>query len=468
MKKGVKIVLFVAFLALIILLAGCGKKECKDNSDCARPGFSSTCVDDTCIRIPIPGACGNDDCETDTGENECTCASDCGICAGAIPGSTLLQKTCINDDTICTVDVPSNKVKPVSITNTINSQGNTFKVTSIFNQPFNFKKDGFKTTVLLDNVARFVSNIRITGYELTGTTSDRRTVVLADESVNKPIPAIGVAVEDELRLDLVTGDLEGTITDPKLTIDYEYTVTSGTSSQLRTAQMLNLLRGVTFTWVKPAIDYGCPLDCNDNNPGTADSCGPETNFFCEYSPISGACGNFQCDGGENKCTCPSDCGPCSGSAGQYMSLGCDENNCVASVRSGISTTPVSVFDDRKLGPFHLNNRFVYNKPFNAVDDTISVEFTLFNIRDGVSNVKIDSVRALESSRELGFLNLNRELTSVGTSVSGDVSMTFVGRPEAEHFVTLTVAYSYVENGQVRKATFTKALERITFYTPGTI
>lgn len=466
MKKQVKSLLVTSLLALLLILAGCGSAECEKSADCKKAGHTAVCKDETCVYTPIPGACGNGDCEEP--ENECNCASDCGTCAGAVPGSTLLQKTCNSDNSACVIDVPSSKVKPVSITNTIVSAGNQFKVTTTFNQPFNFKKDAFTTKILLDNLANFVSNIRITGYELSGLNKDRQNVVLLDKDVNKPIPVKGSSIEDELHLDLTTGDLEGTVTNPTLKVDYEYTYTQGASSQLKTAQIINQLRGTTIQWVKPTASYGCPSSCDDSNPGTADTCGAETNFFCEHSAIAGACGNFQCDGSENKCTCPNDCGPCSGSAGQYMDLSCQTQICVSTIRASLNPTPKSIFDDRNLGAFHLNNRFSYNLPFDTTLDAITAEFTLYNIQAGTSNVKIETIRVLDGSIELGYLPVNRDLASVGQSFTVSVPVTSVARPEAQHFTTLSISYAYDQNGQTKKATFTKSLEKIAYITPGPV
>lgn len=460
MKKGVKVVLFVGLLAFAIILAGCAKKECAKAADCDKQGYTSSCVDNKCVRTPIPGACGNGQCETT--ENECICAADCGTCAGAVPGSTLLQKTCINDDTVCSIAVPQANVKPVSVTNPINSLGNQFKVTVTYNQPFNFKRDPFTVRTTLDTIATGASDVRIIGYELSAL-KNKQNVILIDSDANKPFSGKGAAVSDDLHLDLVTADLEGSVTDPQLKIDYEYTI----SSQRKTGQLLSPYRGTTFLWVKPNVDYGCP-DCDDGNAGTEDTCGPETQFFCEHTPIAGACGNFQCDGNENKCTCAADCGPCSGSAGQYMDLGCQSQACVAQVRSGIQVTPVSLFDDRNLNIFHLNNRYTYNKPFNTVTERLRAEFTLYEVQAGISKVRIETVRALDGSKELGFVVVNQELNAVGQTVTADVPITFVARPEAQHTVTLSVAYSYEQNAQVKKGTFTKSLEKITFITPGSI
>ncbi len=464
MKKSVKILLFIAIISIAIFLAGCGKKECETSPDCTKAGYTSNCIDNKCIRTPIPGACGNGKC--DQAENECSCASDCGVCSGSVPGSTLLQKTCTEDD-VCTITVPTANIKPVSITNTINSQGNTFKITTTYNQPFNFKRDSFTTKVILDSVANFISNIRVTNYELSGVNKDKQNVVLVTKDISKPL-AKGSTVEDDLHLGITTGDIEGILNTPILKINYEYTLTQGSSSQLKTAQIVNPLKGVTISWVLPPIDYDCPKDCNDNNDGTTDTCGKDTNFFCEHSPIPGACGNFECDGNENKCTCAKDCGQCSGSAGQYMDLSCKTDVCISTVRGSINVVPTSIFDDRNLNVFHLNNKFTYNKPFNVKDDRIKAEFTLYNTQATTSNINIDSIRVLDGTKELGFLPVSRQLTAVGQSFFVEVPITSVEAPESNHFTTLSVAYSYDQSGTPKKGTFTKPLEKITYITPGTV
>lgn len=460
MKKTTLLLL----VALTLLLVACGKKECVTSADCTKAGFTSSCVENACVRTPIPGACGNGQCES--AENECTCAADCGACSGTVPGSTLLQKTC-NSDEVCTIDVPQTSVKPVTITNTIVSQGNTFKVTTTFNQPFNFKKDAFSTKLILDSIANFVSNIRVTGYEVSGLDKNKQNVVLVDKTVDKPLGK-GLGVSDELHLMLNTGDLEGTVINPVLKVDYEYLLTQGSTSQLKTAQIVNPLKGVSVSWVLPPVDYDCPKDCDDDNLGTADSCGPETQFFCEHTPIAGVCGNFQCDSTENRCTCAADCGACSGSAGQYLDMACQGNTCFGSLKSGVQIVPVSLFDDRNIGAFHLNNRYSYNKPFDTVNDRIKAEFTLYDIQATTSNVMIESVRVLDGTKELGYIGVNTPLSSVGQTITVQVPITSVAKPEASQFATLSVAFSYEQNGQVRKGTFTKPLEKITFITPGSV
>ena len=49
-------------------------------------------------------------------------------------------------------------------------------------------------------------------------------------------------------------------------------------------------------------------------------------FSCVKTAIADCCGNGGCDGTENKCTCPQDCGSCAGSAGKCQELFCSNDN----------------------------------------------------------------------------------------------------------------------------------------------
>ncbi len=50
----------------------------------------------------------------------------------------------------------------------------------------------------------------------------------------------------------------------------------------------------------------CPETCDDLNPATADTC---ERGNCIHTIIEGICGNGECETGENRITCPEDCGP---------------------------------------------------------------------------------------------------------------------------------------------------------------
>lgn len=55
---------------------------------------------------------------------------------------------------------------------------------------------------------------------------------------------------------------------------------------------------------------------------------------CSSQESKSVCGNNNCEAGENKCNCPSDCGQCSGSAGTCLEYSCSNNQCVTQKISG--------------------------------------------------------------------------------------------------------------------------------------
>lgn len=71
--------ILIGLLILIVLLSGCGEKECKTDGDClARTCFTVQCADNTCAYSPIADCCGNEICEV--GETYPDCAADCPNC----------------------------------------------------------------------------------------------------------------------------------------------------------------------------------------------------------------------------------------------------------------------------------------------------------------------------------------------------------------------------------------------------
>lgn len=53
------------------------------------------------------------------------------------------------------------------------------------------------------------------------------------------------------------------------------------------------------------VELECPATCDDLNPATEDYCERGT---CMHRLLEGVCGNGQCEDGENRITCPADCG----------------------------------------------------------------------------------------------------------------------------------------------------------------
>lgn len=452
--------LLLIAIGLLVLLTACGG-ECKTATDCApRSGFDASCVEKTCQYSPIPGVCGNNQCEPDAGENECTCAQDCGQCTGQAAGSQYLGKTCVNDE--CVEDVTAD-ISPIYTSSEASSAGDKFSLEMEYNNPFNLKHDVVTFTISLKQTGRNNNNHRVTGLELTGTTQDRRTITLGKKDVNKPLWTTNDQIVEELRLDFPTADLEGEISNMILSVNYDYLIETATTTNERSATVKNRYNE-KLTFVNPGRTYECPESCDDGNPGTRDTCGAQTDYFCVHEPIPNTCGNFICDGNENRCTCAQDCGPCSGSAGEYLDYTCKASKCITEPKPGVTIQPNSLFDDRSLGPVQLNNNFKYNDPFNVNEDSFTLDFAIYRQDPTVSETVIETVRLLEGQQQLAETQVDQKLSETPTTVT--INLPDIPTPEEEHQITIGIWYKYVQDGNERRGNYQKPLGRITLISPG--
>jgi hypothetical protein len=444
----VKYILLVLLGLLLLVLAGCSG-ECKQDTDCSKAHFRSSCIDKSCVYSPIPNVCGNEICEV--GENTCTCDVDCGFCEG---NEGILVKQCINNQ--CILDIPQDILELKSFTKSLTNLGNQFKIDGTYGQPFNLKKDVFEVMLTLNAFGRDVTDIEVKKIIILGSL-DKQQIELASRTINKHLLNKEAQIVEQIPLNVISSSESGTLTNVLLKIEYDYIakgITKSTSIQ-------HSLRGITFSWVKPDITYSCPT-CDDKNVGTRDVCNAGTNYFCEYIPLPDVCGNFVCDEGENKCTCATDCGSCEGNAGKYVKNQCLDNTC-ATISKEFSAEPLSLFDDRNLNVFRLQNNYKFTKPFNIKKDKFVVDLNLFSTQEGVSSVKITKIRLLEGTKELGVLDANQVLG--GTTVSLEIPVTDIGIAEDEKSVTLLIFYDYVQNSAVKQGNFNKALGKITFINP---
>ncbi len=452
-KNLIKYAVLGVVFAVALFLFGCEKAECKKDADCEKEHFIGNCADEKCFYAPAPGECGNGLC--DTGEDQCSCSQDCGACEGRKGVSMELR--CLQNK--CVPIVLSQR--PLAMTNELSSAGDRFMITSNFNQPFNFKSDKFKVRISLSSQSEYVSNIKISRMLVSGLTDDRRTVNIGEKFVSKFLWGVGSGVEEELILGFPTSSLEGALTNLLLKIDYDYTVKSSTGTEQKSATLQQKYTNVKFQWANPDAVYPCPESCDDLNQGTQDFCGPETGYFCEHKPLAGACGNFICDAEENKCSCQRDCGPCSGKAGTYVFYACSENNeCLVNLNPNVIITPVSLFDDRKLSLFHLQNNYKYSNPFNIKTDAFVLDLSLYEVSPSVSKVTVKTIRLLEGTKEIASLETNKEFATVGTRNTVEVRIDSLPLPEQEKYLTLGVWYTYTKEGQDFLGNYNKPFGKI--------
>ncbi|MEM3154373.1 MAG: hypothetical protein QW165_02270 [Candidatus Woesearchaeota archaeon] len=452
---------FILSIALLLILAGCGG-ECKTAADCkGKPAsaFKAECTDKKCVYTPIPNVCGNGKCET--GEDRGNCEIDCGPCKGAVPGSKYLFYTKVGDK--CLEDVEAGRIKPVYSTAEIPSGGDRFKIDTVYNQPFNLKRDTFGITITLGEQGAANRDERIVSAELTATTKDRRTITIARQTIDKYLWTAGSALKEDIILDFPTVELEGELSNLILKIQYEYSIIQAGKKTQKQGILQNRYKE-NFFFVKPSTAYPCPASCDDKNPGTRDFCGPQTNYFCRHEPIPNMCGNGKCDGAENKCTCPQDCGVCAGSAGTYLEYKCEGSMCVTQLKAGTTQQPSTLFDDRSIGPVQLNNNYKFKNPFNIKTDKFEFDFKIYRIDPAVSNVKIDTIRLLEGQEQITEVNVGKELSDKTTTVEATIPS--IAEPEEEHNILLGVWYSYTQNNQEKQGSYQKPLGKITLINPG--
>lgn len=453
-----KTVLLAGIFALVLILAGCAKAECRKDADCTKPHFTGTCVNKVCTYKPIPNECGNTQCETN--ENKCTCPVDCGTCTGK-SGKYLTQQCKGNE---CIEDIPASAQKPVTITRELTISGSKASLITTFNQPFNLQRDQIKLDFALNVQQKGISGITINRLELTGTTPDKRTITLAEKQTNKQLPGEGAEFTEWLVPDFPTSEKDGEITSLNLKVYADHSITSGTTTTPKSIVLPVAYQALKFAWAKPTTPPSCPASCDDKNPGTRDYCDAQTNYHCEHEPVPNACGNGICDAQENQCTCAKDCGRCTGSTA-YLVKNCVANNCVNQLKTGITIQPQSIFDEAKLSIFSLQNTYKYNKPFNTKKDKFSVEFTLYQKQENVDDITIRDVRILDGTQEIASaLGINKKLKQ-GEKQEVQLAISPTEPPEQDRTFLIRIWYSYKQDGQEKTGEYSKPLGKTTLITP---
>ncbi len=456
-----RLVLIVC-ISLLLLLASCGG-ECKKAEDCkGKPAnaFTPTCTDKKCSYAPVPDQCGNEQCEQ--GENRCTCPLDCKPpCVGKVVNSQYLVQQCIQNT--CIEDIEGGKAKPIASSAEQSQSGDKFKFDTLYSQPFNLKKDTFNVILTLSQQGPLNRDHHILNAEITGTTKDGRTITLTRQDTDKYVWTVGSTVSEELILDFITTDLEGELSNLALKINYEYAVVQAGKKTVRQGTLQNRYKE-KFIFVKPSAEQPCPASCDDKNAGTRDTCGPQTRFFCKHESIPGTCGNYKCDGAENKCTCAQDCGICSGSAGNFLDYTCKMNQCSTQLKAGANIQPNALFDDRSLGPVQLHNNYKYNNPLDVSKDKFELDFKVYKKDPTVTTVTIETIRLLESGQQIAEQEVNQEIKEEPTAVT--ITLPSISEPEEDHTLTLAVWYKYVQDGKDKTGKFEKSLGKVTLIKPG--
>jgi hypothetical protein len=173
------------------------------------------------------------------------------------------------------------------------------------------------------------------------------------------------------------------------------------------------------------------------------------------------CGNSKCeaDGGENKCSCPSDCGNCTGkikynvtASGRtktyetvYARYLCINKACA------IGVDPEQVVENNFRTPFEIRNAFnielvsTINTPFDASRDNFKFRFTLNTKASNlVGAITITRLQVMSGTELMGEkLGINQALTNLDESFTEEMGITSAqSLNEATKRVDLVIGYRY--------------------------
>lgn len=191
-----------------------GPQKCPESCDDGNDATKDICGPQTnyfCKHEPIALKCGNFVCEPQAGENKCTCAQDCGPCAG--PAGSFMSYSCIKDSCKATINADVN-IEEKTIYDEKNIGPITFANTYSYNNPFDVSKNSltikFEILKKEDTVSRAtIKNVRVLD----------RQELLAREQVDADV----IHSPHTISIKLPTLSVPEKTRSPVISVDYVYT-----------------------------------------------------------------------------------------------------------------------------------------------------------------------------------------------------------------------------------------------------
>ncbi len=441
----IKKIFFAVLVLIIFIVALSGCKECKYSTDCVAKNscFIPSCVKGKCIQNPIKNCCGNGIVEE--GENECTCPADAGFCKNKKTGSTFTEYKCINNKCVLSPKNPQNKRQSIKFREA------NFRITGSidYNTPLNVREETFKLKLNLQTKKPEINKITIDKVEIYLKTK-KGSLLISEAELNRNLWEVGESIEVPLVVDINTKEMSGTSLSIKLY--YEY-YKPGSSSP--TVNSLEQRVNSEVALFKPDSVPRCNIaSCDDHNPGTKETgCYPGTSI-CKYEFVSGECGNYICEGNENRCTCPSDCGTCERDYGTYVRYVCEENLCKATIKDSVNIQPItfkSSFDVRDSGGTvgRLGVEVTLNQPFNQKTDSVHFKIEMTDKGSILkSPVEVTKIEIMDKSTLVGEKTLNGvSILNVGSYALVDVPLDYYANKIEEKKslkYIIHLKYSYVK------------------------
>ena len=454
----------------MLVLAGCGG-ECETAADCTAKNscFTAKCEKKLCVQDSLPDCCGNDikdDIEDGKKGNKCTCPADYGPCSGDVEGSSILKLGCNDDDTECAGTLAKAAQEEKLLTHELSSTVGDIKLVTSLLLPFNVDEDTIHLEISVPEFKASVDDLILTKIEVFGENNKREKVELGEKEVSRVFWDTKTIVEEDIIIQPKLEIIDETLKKFRVKLSFSYMYRGAE----KTGAVENDYRTIDFRYVDPGMKPKCPKSCDDDNPATKDSCSVRTDYFCEHTPIRGRCGNYDCEGNEDKCTCPTDCGLCDAKIGDYLEKFCyQRKECVTHVKPEIDVESTTNFEERNLNKFKLIAKYTVNKPFDINKDRANIDFELSFQGEGVSALTILTARLFEGTKLLSEQEVNKVFVQVGDKVVIDLPLDIQMEDEASKSVTLKIWYDYVESddagSEVKSGTFSKSLGKIELVNP---
>ncbi len=486
------IVLLLIIALAVLLVSGCGNK-CPETCDDGNACTTDYCTKETnnlCVHDLITDChVGNKKCEPELGETKCNAPADCGKCGITTFNitSSYLEPWCDEVDRCVLAVKQSEEITPQPFSKILSLSGFKVSFKATFNQIFNIDEDLIVFEIELTDISTNTIEPQVSKIQYIATIN-RKEIILGETNVEKIMFDIGDKATDEMMISYEYPGQEFELKTSKLKVFYEYKYrTAGRDDEIKRGSVdYSIVSPLIF--VNPTKIVECvPAGCDDGNPATLDLC-IEGTAFCKHERVPNRCQNYKCESaaGENKCTCPQDCGKCARSYGDYLEFACSDGECMSQIRTNVLTKTFA--SEKSTTYFTFNTESSMNQPFKidsittTKSDKIEITARLTDDHaDLVSGPKFNMIEVFGQNQELlgtEVLTSNNALGNVGSYVSFEVPLSFIMEELEEErtispklYYEYTYKHEYWDGGQKKtenildRDSFSYSLSKIDFVSP---